>query len=69
MPGRRGAVRRVSGAAAVDGAVTVALPPASGLAAAFAILPAMQRFMLAFAAERVADVGTPRRSSKITRTE
>ena len=58
-----------SGAAAVDGAVTVALPRASGLAAAFAILPAMQRFMLAYAAERVADVGTPRRSSKITRTE
>ena len=58
-----------SGAAPADGAVTLALPKASGLAAAFAILPAMQRFMLAFAAERVVDVGTPRRSSKITRTE
>ncbi len=58
-----------SGAAPIDGVVAIALPKTSGLAAAFAILPAMQRFMLAFAAARVADVGTPRRSSKITRTE
>jgi hypothetical protein len=29
----------------------------------------MQRLMVGFAAERVRDVGTPRRSSKITRTE
>ncbi len=58
-----------SGAAPVDGAITLASPRASGLAAAFAMLPAMQRFMLEFAARRVADVGTPRRSTKITRTE
>jgi fructoselysine-6-P-deglycase FrlB-like protein len=58
-----------SGAAPVDGAVAPALPKASGLAAAFALLPTVKRFMLEFAATRVADVGTPRRSSKITRTE
>lgn len=58
-----------SGAAPVDGASMLALPKASGLAAAFAILPTMQRFMLAFAGQRVADVGVPQRSSKITRTE
>ena len=58
-----------SGAAPVDGATVLALPKASGLAAAFAVLPVMQRFMLEFAARRVADVGTPLRSSKITRTE
>jgi hypothetical protein len=33
------------------------------------MLPTMQRLMLDFAANRVADVGTPRRSSKITRIE
>jgi fructoselysine-6-P-deglycase FrlB-like protein len=58
-----------SGLAPVDGAIVVAVPKASGLAAAFAILPAAQRFMVEFAARRVADVGTPRRSTKITRTE
>ena len=47
----------------------LALPRAAGLAAIFAMLPAAQRFMLDFAAARVADVGTPRRSTKITRTE
>ena len=58
-----------SGMTPVDGATALALPKASGLAAAFAVLPVMQRFMVEFAARRVADVGTPRRSSKITRTE
>jgi fructoselysine-6-P-deglycase FrlB-like protein len=58
-----------SGAAQVEGAVAVSVPEAVGLAAAFAILPAMQRFMLEFAAHRVADVGVPRRSTKVTRTE
>jgi fructoselysine-6-P-deglycase FrlB-like protein len=50
-------------------AVTVTWPAAEGLAAVFSILPTAQRFMLAFAASRVPDVGTPRRSSKIMRTE
>ena len=58
-----------SGAAPVPDIVTVALPVASGMAAVFALLPVMQRFMVDFAATRVPDVGTPRRSFKITRTE
>jgi fructoselysine-6-P-deglycase FrlB-like protein len=58
-----------SGAPPVSGVTAVTLPKASGLAAAFALLPAAQRFMLEFAARRVPDVGTPRRSTKITRTE
>lgn len=58
-----------SGGEPIPGAVNLRWPHASDLAAVFAILPSAQRFMLAFAASRVADVGTPRRSSKITRTE
>ena len=58
-----------SGMAPVEDAVTVAFPALGGLAAVFAILPAAQRLMIGFAAARVADAGTPVRSSKITRTE
>lgn len=58
-----------SGLPSVPGITTIALPKSSGMAAILATLPAMQRFMLGYAASRVADVGTPRRSSKITRTE
>lgn len=58
-----------SGEAPIPGVTTVPLPAASGLAALLAVLPNAQRFMLAFAAARVADAGTPRRSSKITRSE
>ncbi len=58
-----------SGLAPVEGAVTLAFAKASGLAAVFAMLPVAQRLMIGFAAMRVADAGTPLRSSKITRTE
>jgi fructoselysine-6-P-deglycase FrlB-like protein len=58
-----------SGAAPVAGALMLRFARASGLAAAFALLPAVQRFMLEFASRRVGEVGIPRRSSKITRTE
>ena len=58
-----------SGLAPVDGAVTIPFAKASGLAAVFAMLPTAQRLMIGFAAARVADTGTPLRSSKITRTE
>lgn len=58
-----------SGLPRVPGITTVALPKSSGMAAILTTLPAMQCFMLGYAAQRVADVGTPRRSSKITRTE
>ncbi|PRD55130.1 SIS domain-containing protein [Phyllobacterium myrsinacearum] len=53
----------------IDGATTVSTGEAAGIAAIFALLPAAQRFMIAFAGERVADVGTPVRSTKITRSE
>ncbi|PSJ63071.1 SIS domain-containing protein [Pseudaminobacter soli (ex Li et al. 2025)] len=58
-----------SGEEPVAGTETVATNVTSGAAAIFALLPAAQRFMLAFASARVADVGTPVRSSKITKVE
>ncbi len=58
-----------SGGAAPSGAVHVAMPRAADMAAALSLLPTAQRFMLEFAAARVADVGIPLRSSKITRVE
>lgn len=58
-----------SGKATPEGVTQVGLPPASDLAATMALLPAAQSFMLAFAAARVTDVGTPIRSTKITRIE
>ena len=58
-----------SGAVPLAGITTVVLPRSAGMAAILASLPAMQRFMVGFAATRVEDLGTPRRSSKVTRTE
>lgn len=58
-----------SGDPPADDVVTIGLGQASGMAAILAILPVAQRFMVAFAASRVADVGTPVRSTKITRSE
>ena len=58
-----------SGEAPVPGAATVAVRPATGMAAVFALLPAAQTLMVAFAAERVENAGTPVRSNKITRSE
>ena len=58
-----------SGEKPVPNVVTISLAAASGMAAIFAILPVAQRFMVSFAAGRVADVGTPIRSTKITRSE
>ena len=57
----------LSGAAPIEGAVTVAFPASDGLEAAFRVIPSLQRFMVDFAASRVADVGVPVRSSKVTR--
>lgn len=56
----------VSGEPPVAGAVTVALPRSSGMAAIFTVLPALQRFLVDLAAGRVADVGEPVRSTKVT---
>lgn len=58
-----------SGEAPIDGTVTIAFKPATGLAAIFAMLPTAQRLMIAFADARVANAGTPVRSTKITRSE
>lgn len=58
-----------SGQEAMAGAVTIPFKPATGLAAIFAMLPAAQRLMIAFANERVDNAGTPVRSTKITRSE
>ncbi|MFD1326710.1 SIS domain-containing protein [Mycoplana ramosa] len=58
-----------SGEAAVPGTVTLAFKPATGLAATLAMLPVAQRLMIAFAWQRVDDVGTPVRTTKITRSE
>lgn len=51
---------------AVAGAATIRLPSASGLSAVVGLLPAVQSLAIAAAARRVADVGVPRRSSKVT---
>lgn len=58
-----------SGEAAIDGVTTIPFASASGLAAIFAMLPVAQSFMIAFAAARVENAGTPVRSTKITRSE
>jgi fructoselysine-6-P-deglycase FrlB-like protein len=58
-----------SGLPPLPGVTVITLPKSAGMAAILAMLPAMQHFMLGYAAQRVADVGTPRRSSKITRME
>jgi fructoselysine-6-P-deglycase FrlB-like protein len=57
----------VSGERPVDGAITVSLPPAAGIAAALAVLPPLQNLLIASARRRVSDVGEPLRSSKVTR--
>ncbi|MDO6587382.1 aminotransferase [Salipiger sp. 1_MG-2023] len=58
-----------SGAAPIDGALTVPCHPAQGLAGAFSLLPAAQRFMVDFAASRLPDAGTPMRCTKVTTVE
>lgn len=58
-----------SGRPSVPGAATIVFPPSTGLAAVFAMLPTAQRLMIAFAAARVDNAGTPVRSTKITRSE
>jgi fructoselysine-6-P-deglycase FrlB-like protein len=58
-----------SGAAAVPGAVTVGFPACRGLAAALIMLPALQRLIIGIAERKVARVGEPVRSTKITGIE
>lgn len=56
----------VSGEAAVPGVPTIALPRHEGMAAIFAVLPALQTLLVELAARRVPDVGEPVRSTKVT---
>lgn len=58
-----------SGRRPATGAVTVDAGRHDGVAALAALLPLAQRLMIGFAAARVAEVGTPVRSQKITRIE
>lgn len=55
--------------AAKAGALRLTFNAAAGLAASLAMLPAAQRLVIALAGQRVADVGTPLRSGKVTRVE
>jgi len=57
----------VSGGAPVGEAASITLPQASGMAAAFGVLQALQALVIAVARRRVADVGAPVRSTKVTR--
>lgn len=58
-----------SGLEPIPGALTVPCPVAGGLAGAFALLPAAQRFMVDLAAARLPDAGTPVRCTKVTTVE
>ena len=58
-----------SSEAPVPGCVTLKFAPETGLAAIFQMLPVAQALMVAFAASRVENAGTPVRSTKITRSE
>ncbi len=58
-----------SGRGGVPGALHLAVPRARGMAAILGLLPLAQTLMLGFAAARVADLGIPLRSTKITQVE
>ncbi len=58
-----------SAEAPVPDCVTLKFPPATGVAAILQMLPVAQALMVAFAAARVENAGTPVRSTKITRSE
>lgn len=55
-----------SGEAPIEGAVTVAFPRSEGLCAVATMLPALQRLIIAVSGRKVAGVGEPVRSTKIT---
>jgi fructoselysine-6-P-deglycase FrlB-like protein len=59
----------LSGEAMLEGAVTIDFPAASGFAAAFALLPSLQRLMIDLAGRHVPRVGEPLRTSKVTGIE
>lgn len=55
-----------SGEAPIEGGVTVAFPRSEGLSAVAVMLPALQKLIIAVSGRKVAGVGEPVRSSKIT---
>jgi fructoselysine-6-P-deglycase FrlB-like protein len=67
--GARTIVLDASGGPPVADCLTISAGRQDGLAALTALLPISQQLMIRFAATRVADVGTPLRSQKVTRTE
>lgn len=56
-----------SGKAPLEEATTIALPPRRDLGAVLAMLPSLQRLIIAIAARKVDRVGEPIHSTKITR--
>ncbi len=58
-----------SGTTTQSGAFQISLRRARDISAAVAMLPPVQRLAIEIARQRVPDVGTPRRSAKVTRTE
>jgi fructoselysine-6-P-deglycase FrlB-like protein len=56
----------LSGAPAIADCVTVSGPACDGIAACFALMPALQTVLVSLAAQRIEDVGVPLRSSKVT---
>lgn len=67
--GSRPVVFDVSGERDISDALTIALPRLHGVAAAIAILPALQELLIRIATARVKQVGEPLRSTKITGAE
>ena len=69
VAGARTIVLDASGEQPASGCLTISAGRHDGLAALSALLPISQRLMIRFAAARVADVGMPLHSQKVTRTE
>ena len=67
--GAKTIVLDTSGKRHAVGCVTISAGHRDGLAALSALLPISQRLMVRFASARVADVGLPQRSQKVTRIE
>lgn len=67
--GARTVVLDASGEQPAAGCVTLSVGRRDPLAALIALLPVAQHLMLGVASGRVADVGTPLRSQKVTRSE
>lgn len=58
----------LTGKATIPNTTTIALPRCSGMAAVFTVLPVLQSLLVEIANHKVADVGVPVRSTKVTTT-